>query len=195
MGIREGKLIYHLTDIRNIESIIRIGLLSRKRMVEKGLCFEDVADREILQFREEYDLNQYVPFHFFARNPFDGKVQKCNPESEFVYLCMLRECAKNKGFQIIPRHPLNMEPFIMYNYDEGMDVIEWDKMEQRDYSNYECKEICMAECVYQGELPVGEFFSINVKTEVAKRYVENLLKKYGIKGIYVNFTPYFFVGD
>lgn len=193
MSIREGKLIYHLTDIKNVQSIIENDLLPRKTMFEKGFCFQDVADQEILHFREEYDLNKYVPFHFFGRNPFDGKVQLCHPKSEFVYFCIRRNYARTKGFQIIPKHPLNMNPFIMYNYDDGMEKVEWDKMEVRDYSDYECKEICMAECVYDGSIAIHEFSNIYVKTEADKIYVERLLKKYGINNLYVNVNPNLFI--
>ena len=193
MSIREGKLIYHLTDIQNVQSIIENGLLPRKTMFENGFYFQDVADQEILHFREEYDLNKYVPFHFFGCNPFDGKVQLCHPQSEFVYFCIHRNYARTKGFQIIPKHPLNMKPFIMYNYDDGMEKIEWDKMEVRDYSDYECKEICMAECVYDGSISIHEFSNIYVKTEANKRYVDGLLEEYGINNLYVNVNPNLFL--
>lgn len=193
MSIKDGKLIYHLTDINNIENIIQMGLLSRKTLIERGMVFEDVAEPEILQFRKLHDLDEYVPFHFFARNPFDGRVQKSYPDSEFAYLCMSRDKARELQFEIIPRHPLNMAPFMMYTYEDGMEIIEWDKMERRDYSDKECKEICMAECVHKGDVDINDIFSINVKTEENKAYVESILRKYGINSIYVNAAPNYFV--
>ena len=86
-----------------------------------------------------------------------------------------------------------MKPFIMYNYDDGMEKIEWDKMEVRDYSDYECKEICMAECVYDGSISIHEFSNIYVKTEANKRYVDGLLEEYGINNLYVNVNPNLFL--
>mgnify|MGYP003642161748 CR=1 FL=1 len=38
--------------------------------------FSDVADCDILESRRGFDLDTMVPFHFFARNPFDGRVQE-----------------------------------------------------------------------------------------------------------------------
>ena len=38
--------------------------------------FSDVADCDILESRRVFDLDTMVPFHFFARNPFDGRVQE-----------------------------------------------------------------------------------------------------------------------
>ena len=37
--------------------------------------FLDVADHEILLSRAVHRLERYVPFHFFAGNPFDGRIQ------------------------------------------------------------------------------------------------------------------------
>ena len=193
MNIQEGKLLYHLTDIRNIRKIIEKGLLSRSSLESRGLVFTDVADEEILDFRRMHNLNCFVPFHFFAKNPFDGRVQIDNPDIEFVYICIKRSVARHMGFQIIPRHPLNMVPFIIYDYEDGFNNIDWATMENRDYADYECKEICMAESIYLGDLGNDSFFSINVISERSKKYVEDLLDDYGITNIYVNTTPYYFI--
>ena len=72
-----GKLIYHITSIDNLPSILKFGLLSRKCILQNhDIHFTDIADPEILSKRERYKeaLSQYVLFHFFAKNPFDGAV-------------------------------------------------------------------------------------------------------------------------
>lgn len=193
MPIKDQKLIYHLTDINNLENIVKEGLLSRKELVDRGILFEDVADPQILEFREEHNLDSYVPFHFFAKNPFDGDVQINHPDNEFIYLCMRRSDAEAMGFQIIPTHPLNMNPFKIYSYEDGMEEIDWELMEQRDYKDHDCKEACMAECVYQGELNITDFVSVHVKTAEAKKYVDRLFKLYNISYPFVNLTPNFFI--
>lgn len=74
-----GKLIYHITSIDNLPSILKFGLLSRKCLLQnRDIHFTDIADPEILNKRERYKeaLSQYVLFHFFAKNPFDGAVCK-----------------------------------------------------------------------------------------------------------------------
>ena len=79
----EGKLIYHITHINNLPSILKVGLLSRKKLLRNpSLSFTDIADSEILSKREQYKeaLSQYVLFHFFAKNPFDGAV--CSPANK-----------------------------------------------------------------------------------------------------------------
>lgn len=86
-----------------------------------------------------------------------------------------------------------MNPFKMYNYDEGMEIIDWNKMDLREYSDYECKEICMAECVHKGDLAIDNFCSIHVRTDAVKDYVEKVLRRYGVKSIKVYKSPNFFV--
>lgn len=193
MSIKDGKLLYHLTDIKNVGNIIEYGLLPRSSLERRGMAFTDVADQEILDFRKQHNLNCFVPFHFFSKNPFDGRVQKDNPNIEFVYLCIMRSIARNMGFKIIPRHPLNMEPFRIYDYDDGINIMDWNMMETREYSNYECKEICMAESIYQGDLTIESFFSINVISDCSKKYVEDVLAENGITNVYVNKSPNYFV--
>ena len=59
----EGKLIYHITHINNLPSILKVGLLSRKKLLRNpSLSFTDIADSEILSKREQYKeaLSQYV---------------------------------------------------------------------------------------------------------------------------------------
>lgn len=61
----EGKLIYHITHINNLPSILKVGLLSRKKLLRNpSLSFTDIADSEILSKREQYKeaLSQYVPW-------------------------------------------------------------------------------------------------------------------------------------
>ena len=51
MGIdnaKNGKLLYHLTELKNLESIVRLGLVPRKVLLENEVKFEDVANPEII---------------------------------------------------------------------------------------------------------------------------------------------------
>jgi hypothetical protein len=73
--IREQKLLYHLTSIENLSSIFHNGLRPRAQLD----TFADVADAQILSKRKTLGLERYVPFHWFAANPFDGSVHAVGP--------------------------------------------------------------------------------------------------------------------
>lgn len=186
--IQNGKLLYHITSVQNAQSIIESGLLPRRTI--NG--FDDVADHSILNSRAAHDLDNMVPFHFFAKNPFDGRVIKSNPEKEFMLITVLRQYARNNRWLVIPRHPLSGAPQIM-DYDQGMGAIDWVLMNKREYNNVECKLTCMAECLSPGPIPPRDFNSITVKDENAKGYVLSILASYGLSNaMYVNVNPSMF---
>ena len=100
MNIRNQKLLYHFTSIDNLASIDQNGLLARNEPYE----FTDVAGHDILQKRG--DLANYVPFHFFANNPFDRAVQDLHENDAFIYLTVQRSFAQDNNWPVKPEHPL-----------------------------------------------------------------------------------------
>lgn len=171
--IRDRKLIYHLTSLKNLESILEMGLLSRDEMDD----FDDVANHEIITFRRDNGLNCYVPFHFFTGNPFDGRVQIDYPDKDFIYITLQRKYAERKGFKIIPMHPKSMRRLEILDYNEGFERIDWDTMECRDYYDEYCKHVCMAECLSPNAVNPEEFFAIYVKYDRVEQYVRNACRE------------------
>jgi len=167
---KEGKLIYHLTAIDNLKDIFRNGLRPRNQIGK----FIDIADEEIIGHREKEELNNLIPFHFFAPSPFHGNVQKFYPDKKFVYITVLRGFAKANDFKILIKHPLSLEDCIPIRYELGMGQIDWGTMAKRDYTDHECKEICLAECLTDKIILPKDFFSIYVKSEEDKKIVETL---------------------
>ncbi|WP_345993914.1 DarT ssDNA thymidine ADP-ribosyltransferase family protein [Sulfurimonas sp. HSL-1716] len=186
-NIKDGKLLYHLTALSNMDSILRDGLKARSNLSSD---FKDVAEQDIIDFRNKHKISYLIPFHFFLGTPFAGRVQMNHPDEEFVYITIRRRIAANKenDFRIFPTHPKHMNPLVSYDYEEGIEKIDWELMNEREYSNPECKEVCMAECVANHEaiLP-GAFQSIIVKSETTKKYIQELYQS-----IYGN-SPSFFI--
>ncbi|HHS7810122.1 MULTISPECIES: DarT ssDNA thymidine ADP-ribosyltransferase family protein [Pseudomonas] len=160
-SIKDQKLLYHLTSVENLDGIFRDGLKPRA-----GLSgFKDVADAEILKKRQALQLDNYVPFHWFAKNPFDGSVQRSRPEAQFVLISVYRSTAKQYGWKVIPRHPLAGDSIQLLDYEQGFEAIEWDVMSSRDYLDPHCKSICMAECLAPGVVKPDAFFKIFTPSE------------------------------
>jgi len=173
MSIREGKLLYHLTAVDNLESILSRGLCARNNIS----TFLDVAEPDIIDFRDRNNLNNYVPFHFFAKNPFDGRVQINYPSVEFAYICVNREFAQQNNFLIIPEHPKSMKSFKMYDYNTGMEIIRWEIMERREYTDEVCKHVCMAERVSPKTILPQDFWCVFIKSRKSKTFVESTCVK------------------
>ncbi|WP_314918890.1 DarT ssDNA thymidine ADP-ribosyltransferase family protein [Pseudomonas helleri] len=172
ISIKDQFFVYHLTSVENLDSIFKDGLKPRASLTD----FTDVADEEILSKRKALELDAYVPFHWFAGNPFDGRVQRDRPKSKFVQITVYRSFAKSKGWKIIPHHPLADEKIELLSYDAGFDAINWDLMDARDYHNARSKRVCMAECLSPGVVHPRDFSRIYVPNNEVKQLCEAKLK-------------------
>ena len=176
----KGKLLYHITHMDNLPSILENGLIPRQKLLKSGLCdFTDIADPEILSKRESYKnaLSQYVLFHFYPKNPFDGAVCKKFGSENMAIITIYRDHYKQKEFFIIPSHPLDSDEPDIYPYDEGVERIRWDildRTEGRDYHDPEIRKACMAECVMKYTIPPQEFAFIYVSNENAKNKIKQM---------------------
>lgn len=175
VSIKTQKLIYHLTCIDNLASILDRGIQPRSAL--SG--YVDVADGEIIESRQKLELENYVPFHFFGGNPFDGRVQKDHPDKEFVLITVRRRHAMAQNWQIIPRHPLADEDLELLDYDKGFDAIDWGQMNARDYRDDLSKSVCMAECLSPDVVLPERFFSCYVANSKSQKTVLQALKSAG----------------
>lgn len=175
----EGKLLYHITHLSNMPSIMERGLLPRKALQNNGVRFTDIADPDIISKREKYKeaLSNYVLFHFYAKNPFDGAVCKKYGSENMAIITIRRDLYKKHRFFIIPSHPLDNDTPEIYPYEEGLSHVRWDILDMkdgRDYHNSEIRKACMAECVMEYKIPINAFFCIYVSNENAKHLIESI---------------------
>lgn len=190
-NVREGKLLYHLTKLSNMESIIRKGLFPRRYLLDHDCGFADVADPQIIDKREELGLDIYTPFHFHPYSAFDVAVKNVNAGEKFVYICIKRALAQFNNFKILIKHPLSESDCILYDYDDGMDRIDWETMRTVGTTDEYSKHVKMAECITEKWIPAELFQCIYVPDEDAKEYIENLLRESGI----VEQPPYVSIQD
>lgn len=185
--IRTQSFLYHLTSIQNMPNILANGLMPRRALRQ----FEDVADAEIIGHRKIHGLDSQVPFHFFAKNPFDGRVQTMHPQKEFVLIAVRRNLAKDQNWRIIPKHPLAV-PFSIFGYDDGFNRIDWQTMNRRDYQDHTCKQICMAECLAPTTVPCSQFACLYVKDGSSQARVQHLLNLHNLTTpVYVNANMFY----
>lgn len=181
--VKEGKLLYHVTALENMESILTEGILSRVDVNNKRILQKDVADSEIIQKRKSLDILQYVPFHFFEKTPFTGTVFNNHTDTTFCTITIRRDFARRNNFKICTAHPLSKNPEAeVFDYDEGFAAIDWESLEKRDYHNERSKNVCMAECLAISPVKPKDFNSICVPTEGIKSKIKELATK--LLGIY-----------
>lgn len=190
--IRNGRLLYHLTALENLASILQHGLQPRCELSNDE--FNDVADGEILDSRANHSLDNFVPFHFFAKNPFDYGVQRTHSDKDFVLISIQRATARAKGWQIVPTHPLAEEGYQILAYDAGFSAIDWELMEEREYDDRACKVACMAECLSPTSVNPNLIFCIYVKDSRVKAVVDRLVNSHNVN-CHVDINSTMFVGE
>lgn len=193
-GVKEKKLLYHLTKVNNMEAIINYGLLPRRYLLEQNMFFGDVADPQIISKREELDLDKYTPFHFHPYSAFDVAVKNTYSTEKFVYICIKRALAEFNNFKILIKHPLSQQECILYDYIEGINCIDWNTMEKVGTIDEYSRNVKMAECLTDKCIPAELFQCVYVPDEETKQYVEKLFQDKGImeQPPYVNVQPKWF---
>ena len=188
--IKDKKLLYHLTAINSFESIVQFGLMSRDALIENNITFLDTADQNILKERERLNLSQFIPFHFHIHTAYDTAVKDSNIFTVFIYLCLRRSYAIENDFKILPIHPVSTERPIIYDYEDGFNMIDWKTMEltQKELFNMGAsdvdinyhKQVRMAECLSPCVIPISDFQSIHVKDQRCKNEICYILNYYNV---------------
>lgn len=193
-GARDKKLLYHLTKVDNMEMIVEHGLLPRKWLLEHGMYFGDVADPQIISKREELGLDIYTPFHFHPYSAFDVAVKNTYSTEKFVYICIRRAFAEFHNFKILIKHPLSQQDCILYDYEDGINNIDWDTMERAGESDEYSRNVKMAECLTDRCIPAELFQCVFVPDIETQQYIEELFQDKGIleQPPYVNVQPVWF---
>lgn len=191
--IRDRKCIYHLTTLENLNSIIDNGLLSRKSLAQFNMSFSDVADREIIEKRKSLNIVDCVPFHFHTYTDFDVFVQHQHSK-KFIFLAIYKNKAREKGFLIIPKHPLSCDPHEIFNYDMGITQINWDIMElTREQDGYDSR-VRMAECLSNHcDLDISDINIIFVPNAEIEQSVHDILAYHNITSVDVKRNENLFV--
>lgn len=197
MGLEDAKnkkMLYHLTRIDNIESIMENGLLPRKTVVERSMSFKDVADAEIIDKRTRLGLDAYIPFHFHPYSAFDVAVKHNHDASQMLYICIDRTFARKNGFKVLPMHPLSINEYTLYDYDKGFEMIDWDTLMETGRVDTYAREVKMAECLTDKTIDPNDFSCIYVPSYEMQQNVEDCMRRYNIvfPPPYVNTCPVFF---
>lgn len=179
-GVRDKKLLYHLTKVDNMKMIVNYGLLPRKWLLKHKMLFGDVADPQIISKREELGLDIYTPFHFHPYSAFDVAVKNTYSTEKFAYICIKRALAEFNNFKILIKHPLSQQECILYNYVDGIKNIDWDTMEKVGGIDEYSRNVKMAECLTDKCIPAELFQCVYVPDKETQQYIEKLFQDKGI---------------
>lgn len=196
----EEKLLYHITDFNNLESILQHGSLLASNVVkEKGVEYKNIAHNNIQDRRlmkivplpPNGNLHDYVPFYFAPRSPmlyaiYKGQVESYDKgQDQIIYLITKTDIIHNAGLGYVFTDGHAVMGFTdFFKNLENLDKIDWEVMESRFWFDTEDdpdrKRRRQAKFLVHEAVPINVLLGFAVKNEEMKRKVEEVINKYNI---------------
>lgn len=196
----EEKLLYHITDINNLESILQHGgLLAVNVVNQKGVEYENIAHNNIQDRRSikivplppHGNLHDYVPFYFASKSPmlyaiYKGQVEGYDKgQDQIIYLITRTDIIHNAVLDYVFTDGHAVMGFTDYFKNlEDLDKIDWEVMDTRFWFDTEedpdRKRRRQAEFLVHNVVPINALLGFAVKNEDMKQKVEEVINKYNI---------------
>lgn len=184
------RYIFHFTDIRNLDSIIKNGLLCTNAMIKKGLSHQDIANSDIQQRRAAMKVtcgkggvvHDYVPFYFTSKNPMFLSVlnKKNHDQPFFIYLCV-KINRLEKDDAVFTSHSANTNnPPTFYDDVNDLNKLDWKQIDSKKWKfTDEERHRKMAEALIFDKMDVAEIDSIVVYNSDVAKIVRWLFERNG----------------
>lgn len=199
------RYFFHMTDIRNLESIIDNGLLSTNKKNELGIKHVNIANMSIQNRRAEMNVpcgnggkvHDYVPFYFSSLNPMLlGVLYKKNQDQPFIiFLCLKISKLESLSAVFTDASANTTEPPHFYDDVADLDKLSWELIDSKkwSYPTEDDRHRKMAEALAFEKVDFSQVDCIVVYNEGVKKRVVEILKKADVKGVRVIY-PFELVG-
>lgn len=191
--IHKGKYIFHFTDVRNLDSIIKNSLLCTNEKNRLNIKHHNIANQTIQARRDQMEvpvgpggkIHDYVPFYFSSINPMLLSLlnhKNCD-QNLIIYLCVKIE-RLDKDDAVFTSASANTNNSPTYFYDVShLDDLDWDLIFCRKWKmeTDEDKHKKMAEALIHTKVDISEIDAIVVYNEGVKKEVEKVFEQNGIK--------------
>jgi hypothetical protein len=177
-----SELFWHLTSFDNIENILKMGLLSRIRLLELNQKYNDKARVDLIVERGEKELVKYVPFHFIPLSPYAKEIFRQNKKHEFCYITIRDKVAIDESkYKILLEYSNHLKNIELKNYNDCKNKIN-EIRKNTDFvygktSNKDKKGGPMGECLALDYVKPEMFYAIIVKSKDKEIEIKNILNK------------------
>lgn len=183
------RYIFHFTDIHNLDSIIKHGLLCPNVKKEKGIEHKNIANMTIQERRSKMDviveprgkLHDYVPFYFSSVNPMLlTLLNKKNIDQNFIiYLCLKIDKLEKDDAVFTDASANRNEAPNFYNDVAQLSQLDWELIDCKKWNvgTDEAKHKKMAEALIHQRVEIEDIDGIVVYNEQIKRYVEQVFNE------------------
>lgn len=213
------RYFFHMTDVHNLESILKNGLLSTNLKESKGITHTNIANMTIQERRSKMDVtcgkggkvHDYVPFYFSSMNPMLlGVLNTKNQDQQFIiYICLKIEKIIKLNGVFTDASANTSESPNFYDDVKDLDKLSWDLIDNSKWSQAEAthRHRKMAEVLIKDKVDASDIDSIVVFNDWIKEGVKELLDQTGLTHIkicygnslvpykyYFYYTKYFIPG-
>ncbi len=189
----KGKYIFHFTDVRNLDSIIKNGLLCTNEKYRRGIKHQNIANQTIQERRANMDVtvdpggkvHDYVPFYFSSINPMFLTIlnhKNCD-QNLIIYLCLKIDRLDSDDAVFTSASANTVVPPTFYDDSSHLDDLAWDLILSRKWKmeSDEDKHKKMAEALIHTKVDIGDVDAIVVYNEGVKKGVEKVFGQNGVK--------------
>lgn len=177
--------LYYITHVKNVESILKEGILSHKRIVDEGLVFERIYNPEVVCRREGItvpdgrSLWDFANLYFQARNPMLFTVIRNNPLATIAVIGVDRSVLDRNDVYITTGNaahsqteilPASERKRILPDILNNINRIYWNEVDGS-------KRTIMAECLVPDSIPPTYIRSIYFADYTSKKQAEQTLSK------------------
>lgn len=182
------RYIFHFTDIHNLDSIIKNGLLCTNVKNEKGVKHKNIANMTIQERRATMDVpvgpggkvHDYVPFYFSSMNPLLLTLlnQKNVDQQYIIYFCVKIDRLEKEDAVFTNASANTLEPPTFYEETDKLNKLNWDLIDSRKWGGWtdEERHQKMAEALIHTKVDISEVNTILVYNEGIKNAVEQVFK-------------------
>jgi len=183
------RYIFHFTDIRNLDSIIKHGLLCPNLKKERGIKHKNIANMAIQERRAKMDVtvgpkgkvHDYVPFYFSSMNPMLLTLlnQKNVDQNLLIYFCLKIDKLESENVVFTDASANRLESPNFYNNVAMLDQLDWELIDSRKWSveTDEAKHNKMAEVLIYQKVDIAQIDGIVVYNREIKNIVEQIFKE------------------
>ena len=167
------RYFFHFTDIRNLGSIIKNGLLSTNKKNALGIEHQNIANMTIQQRRSTMKVScgkggvvhDYVPFYFTSKNPmFLAVLNSKNHDQPFIiYLCIKIARLEKDDAVFTDASANTAVPPNFYQETNNLNKLDWTLIDSRKWRfTEEEKHKKMAEALIYEQVSIAEIDAIVV---------------------------------
>ena len=187
------RYIFHFTDIHNLDSIIKNGLLCTNVKNKNGIKHKNIANTTIQERRSNMDVpvgpggkvHDYVPFYFSSMNPMLlKKLNEKNVDQQYiVYLCVKIQRLEEKDSVFTNASANTVETPDFFDDVKDLDKLDWQAIDKKTWgvASDDERHKKMAEALIHERIDISEIDAILVFNNGIEDAVKKMFERNGVK--------------